>query len=286
MFLKYIHSPLTRSLCKHLPVYLGLVLLFFGLKFFIIYNLAPVKATLEIQTSTPARFQLFWRISGQNYDGNRSVIIDITAEQTLYTCLLPSLSKMDYLRLDPTTEIGEVVIDSLVLTRSGDLSVVLFSEQKRTSVINFYQIGSMEYLEHGGVRVTTTGSDGQIEVSLRAQYLYTVLLVLLLVSVIVALVLNLFMDPQLLKGSLQSGRIVLNLPVNVSVTVADSLLTVVKNSCGNCRLLSVNRREGMLVYLFLFSTIESSQLTDLLNKLRSLCSDIRCQVFYNRSGEV
>lgn len=285
MFSKYIHSPLTRSLCKHLPVCLGLVLLFFVSKFFIIYNHAPVKATLGLQTSTPGLFQLFWRTSGQSYDGKRSVKIYITAEQTSYTCLLPSLSKMDYLRLDPTTEIGEIVIDSLVLSRSEDLSVVLFSKQKRTPVKNFHQIGSVEYLEHGGVRVTTTGSDGQIEVSLRAQYLYTVLLVLLLVSVIVALVLNLFMNPQLVKGSLQSGRIVLNLPVNVSVTVADSLLAMVI-SCGNCRLLSVNRKEGMLVYLFHFSTIESSQLTDLLSKQRSLCSDIRCQVFYNRSGEV
>lgn len=276
-----------------LPALATAVFLFLCLNLFLYYDTHKMRVELEVETDTPGVLQFFWRENKQWYAENRSVKLNISPKKTSYSCSLPSFSRIDQIRLDPINKSAEVLIRNLVLRQPGYSPVVLFSKQNIPVLSNLYQISSVEHLREGGIKIATSGNDPQIEFSISTQdmlvnfsYLFIIIFLLCFATAVGTLVLHYFFHPVLLKGRREDGQITLTFPRGKLEQCADHSLALLENKCKKYRVLSVTEREGQIVYQVNFSILSPDTLTDLLRELQILCPDIRCQVFYNRSGEV
>jgi hypothetical protein len=276
-----------------LPALATAVFLFLCLNLFLYYDTHGMQVEFEVKTNTPETLQFYWRNDGQEYNEKRSVKVNISPEKTAYSCFLSSSSRIDKIRLDPADKSTEFLFKNLVLKQRGFSPVILFSKQNIPILNNLYQISSVEPVKEGGIIITTSGKDPRIEISISTQYkladffyLFIILFLLCSVTAIGTLVLHYFFHPVLLRGRLDDGQITLTFPLGKPEQCAERSLALLQNKCKNYKILSVTEREGLMVYQVNFSILSPDTLTELLRELQILCPDIRCQVFYNRSGEV
>ncbi len=294
MFLpKYTRDPAALFFNIPLLAFAAATVLFLCLNLFLYYTTHGVQAEFEVITNTPEKLKFYWRDDGQEYDENRSVKVNISPDKTSYKCFLPSSSRIDNMRLDPAEGSTEFLFKNLVLKQRGFSPVILFSNQDIPVLKNLYQITSVEPVKGGGIKITTSGKDPRIEFSMPAQYplanftyLFIILFLLCFAAAVGTLFVHYFFHPVLLKGRLEDGQITLTFPFAQLAQCTDHALALLENKCKKYKLLSATENEGLIVYKINFSILSPDTLPELLRELQILCPGTRCQVFYNRSGEV
>ncbi|MGI9319303.1 MAG: hypothetical protein ACR2QW_18390 [bacterium] len=126
------------------------------------------KSYFEIEVQTFAGegtfFKVYWADADASYTESNSKRLRIHRGNYNIKLFLGSLADVGKLRIDPVEYIGEVKIKSIALSQKGFESIRLENNQLNR-LLPLNQIDTLQ-LESDGLRIATTGKDGNLELQI------------------------------------------------------------------------------------------------------------------------
>ncbi|MBM9520166.1 hypothetical protein JWG39_10100 [Desulforhopalus vacuolatus] len=149
----------------HTVVFLSLLcLVFCCLYFFVVYNRATVELNLEIHDAPKgSRVRIFFASGEQSWSELRSVAVHIRPGLVVYSFPLPSLRKVERLRIDTHNYAGEAKLSSFRMIQPGHTPIELNAAELSTR-LHPLVAGTQIELQGKTVLVRSSDNDPQLEI--------------------------------------------------------------------------------------------------------------------------
>ncbi|MFQ5483858.1 MAG: hypothetical protein ACE5DO_00830, partial [Desulfobacterales bacterium] len=143
---------------------IGTITYLFSVFFFslvILFALShPLRAKIEVELNSGqnGKMRFYWGGTPPSYNEIDSNGIRIKKGSGIYSTLIGNLHSIRYLRIDPLTRKGEVLIKTIKITQPGFKPIVFQTRQQFQRFVPLHQIGQMHILANG-LKVSSLGVD-------------------------------------------------------------------------------------------------------------------------------
>lgn len=136
------------------------------------YQFVLNTAVVDLEISVPQSgiFSIYWAAPGENYSERRLAHVNVHPGKRSYSFHLADISKVDRLRVDTHSSIGEVTLKSLVIHQEGYESIILNDTISFEKLIPLQQIESTK-TDESGLWIQSSGEDPNFELLVSAHYL-------------------------------------------------------------------------------------------------------------------
>lgn len=122
-------------------------------------------AELEVHAAQATNLQIYWAGENENYSESRTNKVRVYPQQHHYKLSLGDLTRINRLRIDPSTGINRIVIRQFSLFQFGLEPLRLLKADQLQRIRPFRRIASYEVGERG-IEIATGGPDPQMELLL------------------------------------------------------------------------------------------------------------------------
>jgi len=148
-------QSLRRPVGKFSAVYIGVVFLVLAVGMG--YS-KHTRVRMDLTSPNEGYLQIFWAETEGNYSEDASRRIRIRQGRRTYDAVLPDLSSLRHLRIDPLESTGEVTLHGIVISQTGFQSIAWNPDNRFSGLKPIHDIPDL-FFEEDGLRLISSGTD-------------------------------------------------------------------------------------------------------------------------------
>ncbi|MDP3479827.1 MAG: hypothetical protein Q8R88_08650 [Desulfoprunum sp.] len=263
-----------------------LTVLFFLFNYYLFCQTEKTTVSLTINSAQSGILTIYWRSRSQEgYTEKNSVSVNIEPRTHRYTLKVPSPVEFTSLRIDPLNKPGRMVIESLVFSHPFYFPEKLDFPSFMQKDQEISDLSNVSFTPETGLSFESTGKDPWFVVHPKIPLNFTILILWMIASQVVALIFYLLLNQRVIKGGTNNGILWLEDSGDFGTDFLP-LITSLHEGLTGLTLIKATETVSVRCYCFSFSNIHSKDFHRFINEMRRVYPHIHIRIQFNRSGEV
>jgi hypothetical protein len=257
----------------------------FAVQYFLCLQTGRAIVSVEIESSLPATFKVYWRHHAGAYQESHTVAVSLTPGRHRYALIIPSLLTLSDLRIDPIDRPGMISIRGMSIRQPLYLPVVFDFRSLMGKRPAMQGLAGFNPDHDGGVTLTSATEDPWFIVETEGLINTRTLAFWVAAAVIAGLSLNVLLHSTVSRGSRRSGILQVELPEDPDSCPGRWFEDLTATMPG-LHLHRTTERAGWRIYQFAFVRVAATDLETMIDTVQQHYPCLRLHLQLNRSGEV
>lgn len=257
----------------------------FAVQYFLVLQTGQAAVSVEIETSLPGTFKIYWRHPTGFYKESDSVAVSLMPGRHRYALAIPSLLTLSELRIDPLDRPGTIAIHRMNIRQPLYLPVHVDFRPFQEMYPAMQGLAAFNPDQDGGVTLTSAIGDPWFIVECGGLVNLRTLASWLAAAVLAGLVLNLLLHSNVLRGGRRCGILQVEIPEGHPFC-SDKWLEDLAAMLPDVHLRRTTERTGWRVYQFAFARVASTDVEAVIDTFQRHYPFLHLHLQLNGSGEV